>query len=368
MAVAQKNTVNIYDENGVELHCLDNKEEIMQLEFIKLAWLLASMGYNKLHYKDVSTGKNVSVINYRDGLAVPKKMAINEWNGVTLIGDTRGTVSMWAPTHNQFLMKILACKGPVEDVKVDKSGNYLIVSGLDRTVRIFDVRKGDELECFSTGSSHAPSIALSQKNTLALATQTGTVKMYQDIFNLSASEKCEPYLYFHRPHCYISDLQFVPYEDVLGIGHSKGFSSILVPGSGEPNFDTFVDNPFMKTKQLREHVVSSLLTKVQPEMIQLEPDFIGKFIPVDDKQLWKDQISIARDHLKKWKPKRKKKSKQNPSQVNARKQLGRWDKQRDLIKEVRDQDLSENKVRQINQQKLEENNKKFGSALGRFAK
>lgn len=38
----------------------------------------------------------------------------------------------------------------------------------------------------------------------------------------------------------IRDLRFVPYEDVLGIGHAGGFSTILVPGAGEANNDSWV--------------------------------------------------------------------------------------------------------------------------------
>ncbi len=58
------------------------------------------------------------------------------------------------------------------------------------------------------------------------------------------------------------DLGFGPYEDVLGIGHSKGVSSIIVPGSGEANFDSFEANPYQSTKQRREAAVHSLLEKV----------------------------------------------------------------------------------------------------------
>ena len=48
----------------------------------------------------------------------------------------------------------------------------------------------------------------------------------------------------------------------MGIGHSKGVSSIIVPGSGEPNFDSFEANPYQTNKQLREATVHSLLEKV----------------------------------------------------------------------------------------------------------
>lgn len=38
-----------------------------------------------------------------------------------------------------------------------------------------------------------------------------------------------PYL-THKVYKSITDIKFAPYEDVLGIGHAAGFSSILVPG------------------------------------------------------------------------------------------------------------------------------------------
>lgn len=92
----------------------------------------------------------------------------------------------------------------------------------------------------------------------------------------------------------MSALEFCPYEDVLGIGHQRGFSSILVPGSGEPNFDALESNPYMTKSQRREMEVKALLDKVQPDLICLDPRMLGKVdteamqtrVEANSKKLW----------------------------------------------------------------------------------
>lgn len=90
----------------------------------------------------------------------------------------------------------------------------------------------------------------------------------------------------------VQDLIFCPYEDVLALGHSSGISSLLVPGSGEPNFDSYVANPFENLKQRREAEVHKLLDKLQPEMIVLDPDQIGSVVrTAKENQQTKEQLA-----------------------------------------------------------------------------
>lgn len=73
----------------------------------------------------------------------------------------------------------------------------------------------------------------------------------------------------------VVDVKFRPLEDVLCAGHSHGVSTIIVPGAGEPNFDSYESNPFLNPRQRREEEVQTLLSKLSHEMIGLDAAFVG---------------------------------------------------------------------------------------------
>lgn len=76
--------------------------------------------------------------------------------------------------------------------------------------------------------SHAPitRMDISQRGMLAVG-YGRKVQVWQDALRSKAQA---PYLTHHLPEGVLSTFRFVPYEDVLGIGHSAGISTILVPG------------------------------------------------------------------------------------------------------------------------------------------
>merc|ERR1719217_497678 len=113
-----------------------------------------------------------------------------------------------------------------------------------------------------------------------------------------------PYMTQEYPATQVSSTRFRPYEDVCTVGTSAGFASIIVPGAGFANFDSFEDNPFETKKQRREKEVRSLLEKLQPDTIMLDPGQIGSVDPVvaqaEKKRIEKEkEVGVALKNKKK---------------------------------------------------------------------
>ena len=84
-----------------------------------------------------------------------------------------------------------------------------------------------------------------------------------------------PYLRHELPGKTIVSVRFRPFDDVLAVGHSGGLSSLLVPGAGEPNYDSKEADPYQGAKARREAEVHSLLDKLPPTSIALDPGSIA---------------------------------------------------------------------------------------------
>ncbi|KAI0079128.1 BING4CT-domain-containing protein [Panus rudis PR-1116 ss-1] len=281
-AVAQKKYAFIYDKDGVELHKLKSHIEPTRLEFLPYHWLLASIGNTGyLKYQDTSTGQ--LVVEHRTKLGACRTMTQNIHNAVIHLGHQNGTVTLWTPNLPHPAVQLLAHLGPVTGLSVDPStgGRYMATSGQDGLVKVWDCRNWKGAVRTWNARAGGGEVEWSQRGALAVASG-GTVNIYtkptiQQPFN----RVTPPPLYITHPipHRPLTSLRFAPFHDILTIGHAAGLSSILVPGSGEPNFDSSEADPFENKKARREREVKALLDKIQPDAITLDPEFIGSLAP-----------------------------------------------------------------------------------------
>lgn len=293
-AVAQKKYTFIYDGSGTELHRLKKHVELTLLDFLPYHFLLVSAGYSgMLRYHDVSTGALVSEI--RTKLGPTQAMKQNPWNAVMHLGHGNGTVTMWTPSQKDPVVKIQSNRGPIRDLAVDREGKYMVVSGSDKRVKIWDLRKLQELDTYVIPTP-ARSVDISDRGLISVGWGPH-VSVWKDAFK---THQDEPYMTHLLPSSKIEKIKYVPFEDVLGIGHMKGVGSMIVPGAGEANFDAMEINPYESAKQRQEQEVRTLLNKLSPDTIALDPNFIGM---VDKKarnvRLNQTQIQDLEDEEKK---------------------------------------------------------------------
>ena len=208
------------------------------------------------------------IANYRTGLGRTDVMRVNPYNAVIGLGHAGGKVTMWKPTSVKPLVTMLCHHGPVTAVAFDRGGHLMATAGVDSKIKIWDLRKYEVIKSYA---APAQSLDFSQKGLLACSNGS-QVEIFRDF----GGHDYRLYMKHRMMKGYqVGKVLFRPYEDILGIGHSMGLSSILVPGSGEPNFDTFIDNPMETTKQKREKEIHALLDKLPPDTIMLNPNFIA---------------------------------------------------------------------------------------------
>lgn len=161
----------------------------------------------------------------------------------------------------------------------------MVSTGQDMKMAVWDIRMFKEVNSYYTRQP-ASSVAISDQGLTAVGWGTQT-SIWRGLFtkhSLDQEKVKSPYMAWGGEGKRIERVRWCPFEDILGVGHNAGFSSIIVPGAGEPNFDALEVNPYENTKQRQEAEVKSLLNKLQPEMISLNPDFIGNVDLRSDEQ------------------------------------------------------------------------------------
>uniref|UniRef100_A0A2K6CDX3 WD repeat-containing protein 46 n=1 Tax=Macaca nemestrina TaxID=9545 RepID=A0A2K6CDX3_MACNE len=364
LAVAQNRWLHIYDNQGIELHCIRRCDRVTRLEFLPFHFLLATASETGfLTYLDVSVGKIVAALNVRAGRL--DVMSQNPYNAVIHLGHSNGTVSLWSPAMKEPLAKILCHRGGVRAVAVDSTGTYMATSGLDHQLKIFDLRGTYQPLSTRTLPHGAGHLAFSQRG-LLVAGMGDVVNIWAGQGKASPPSLEQPYL-THRLSGPVHGLQFCPFEDVLGVGHSGGVTSMLVPGAGEPNFDGLESNPYRSRKQRQEWEVKALLEKVPAELICLDPRALAEVDVISLEQGKKERIErLGYDPEAKapFQPKPKQKGRSSTASLVKRKRKVMDEEHRDKVRQSLQQ-------QQQQQQQKEAKAKSTGarpSALDRFVR
>ncbi|XP_070766712.1 WD repeat-containing protein 46 [Enoplosus armatus] len=362
-AVAQKKWLHIYDSNGIELHCIRKFNDVLRMQFLPYHFLLATASATSfLQYLDVSVGKEVAAICTKTGRL--DVMCQNPHNAIIHLGHHNGTVTLWSPNQKEALVKMLCHQGSVRSVAVDKTGTYMVTSGMDKKLKVYDIRAFKPLKSYFLPAG-ASCLSLSQRGLLSAATGD-IVQVYRDVWSTPVTK---PYV-VHRAQRTVWGLHFCPFEDVLGVGHGDGFTSMLVPGAGEPNFDGLDANPYRSAKQRQEWEVKALLEKIQPELISLDPTELGRVDHATFEQRHQDRVqALGFDPLAKEKfiPKYKKKGRSSAGSVERRKKQVAHVDQRDVIRKTVEDKVKLEKERKEKEKKAAVLSSQR-SALDRFKK
>ncbi|KAJ4994415.1 small nucleolar ribonucleoprotein complex subunit [Stagonosporopsis vannaccii] len=364
-AVAQKKCVYIYGGDGVEIHQLKNHSEATHLEYLPYHFLLSSISTaGILRYTDVSTGQSLGELYTKLGPATA--FVQNPHNAILHVGHQKGLVTLWSPNSATPLVKLLPHHGPVRSLAVDKSGTYMVSTSQDRRMSVWDIRMFKEIH---THHLRVPgtSLSISDRNLTAVGYGTQVSVYKPEIFTHNPDLVLPtPYMAWGGEGLSTGRVRFCPFEDVLGISHEKGFTSIIVPGAGEPNPDTLEQgtNPFETSKQRRETEVHALLEKIQPEMIALDPNFVGNLDLTSHEQRMKERDLDRKEEDKIAKLKKRGRGRNSALRRYLRKSGSKnvIDEEKERAREI----VERRKERNIEKQK--QLKKAYGPALERFAK
>lgn len=269
LAVAQKRFVYMYTKEGTEMHVLSKMAHMDRLSYLPKHMLLAaaSSSYSTLQYIDISTGAEIGGKTPAIVKNPTSAMSMNPANAVVTTCDLRGVVKMWSPTVVDPLVQLKAHSGAIHDIAFHQNGRFFATLGGDHKLKLWDCRMLRTLEdfavtyCFDT-------IDISSKGLVAMGGGTN-IQIWKNMF--TGSKPSAPVMKFGLGYGNIaSQVKFCPFEDVLGVGHSKGFTSLLVPAAGEANPDFYVADPHETEVHRKERVVTKLLDKLPPDTISLD--------------------------------------------------------------------------------------------------
>lgn len=250
------------------IHNIDASDETCHLKYLPNHLLLViSTQRGKIMWLDISTGE----IKSRTSTNIDNITAlnVNTGTGVTILGDSKGVLSIWTPSQNKAVAYLKCHKSIINNIIPVPNGFEVVTTGSDRRIKIWDTRYLKETKNDIIVKNNISSLDVSQSNLLVAGLDTSC-----QIFDYKSNQTSSGYTCY-RSKDTITGTKFCPNEDVLGISTASSFSSVLIPGSASESF-TQESNPFASKSQQTETITHTLLSKIIPDMIVPEHNFILK--------------------------------------------------------------------------------------------
>ncbi|EPY21481.1 U3 small nucleolar RNA-associated protein 7 [Strigomonas culicis] len=290
-AVAQKKYVYMYTKEGTEMHILSKLSHMDRLGYLYKHMLLvgASSSFSVMRYVDISTGQDLGHKEPAIMRDPTSSLAVNPTNGVVATADLRGVVKLWSPSVVDPLVQLKSHKGVIDAICFHPNGRFWMTLGGDHKLKIWDARTLRTLEEYAVTYAFN-TMDISSSGLVALGGGTN-VHIWRDMF--SKHKPRAPYMKFSLGYGNVAEqAKFCPFEDVLGVGHSQGFTSFLVPGSGEANPDFYYANPHETERHRQDRVVANLLDKLPPDTVSMDIQVPG--VNEDRLAAYKENLRLNR--------------------------------------------------------------------------
>jgi U3 small nucleolar RNA-associated protein 7 len=133
---------------------------------------------------------------------------------------------MWTPNMSTSVVKLLCHWGPIEAIAFDPEGFNMVTTGMDSRMKVWDIRMFKQVHEYFT-TSPGVSVDVSQRGMIGVGFG-GHVQVWKDAIREKAKS---PYLNHLMPGSAVCSVRYRPYEDLLGVGHAGGVTTMVRAGS-----------------------------------------------------------------------------------------------------------------------------------------
>lgn len=219
----------------------------------------------KLFWLDISTGEKKSSI--RTSIEFLSSMNVNKSTGVTLVGDSKGVLSMWTPTCQKAIAYLKCHQTIIKNIAITTDGSEFATSGSDNIVKIWDTRNLKQTKENLSYNETICALDFLQRDILGIGLETKC-----KVLNRSSGQYLTPYG-FKGLNIKVDDLKFCPNENVMGITSKSSFTSVLVPDIELQKLNAS-NNPYASKSQKQEATIQMLVSKIPSDLITHTPDQI----------------------------------------------------------------------------------------------